>query len=113
MHSFDKVVGLLREIAEENPNYVDPNAGDGCYYYDEGPSCIVGHVLSRLGYSNEVLMRMDDCFDPFFKYNSEAPLDHFDKDAIRLLSRVQTYQDSGETWMFSVNQAERDFFDEY
>lgn len=114
---------LLKEFGED---YVYPALRNGyrdcAYAKDNQPSCLVGHVLHRLGVPVEDLNFLDNQrdsqlstlagSDKYWDEYEDAPVlalaligVAWEDDAISLLSVAQTYQDVGETWGTAVAQA--------
>ena len=102
------VVETLRQVAEERPEYVYDRRDEGCVYVDyetHQPSCLVGHVLVRLGVPAELFLR-----DPVRNVTGiDVLVAHealpLSRSAIRLLCRAQMAQDEGETWGASLAEA--------
>ncbi|KAF4408621.1 hypothetical protein [Streptomyces lycii] len=95
--SDEQVRSVLRTVALERPEYVyDEQDEDGsCQYVNNGaPSCLVGHVLHRLGVPLDVLRERE----------GDKAL-HVARDLLSVsdvtagcLNRAQIRQDDGETW---------------
>lgn len=110
------VVFLEKAVAEKGPDFTyhtrelneheratwyasDDMVEEGCLYFDNGqPSCIVGHVLSYMGYDNAP---------------EGAPAQialttlgiAMDDETRRLLTDVQRRQDNGIPWGEAVNKS--------
>ena len=105
----DQVVHTLRDVVNERPDhvYVSP-AGEygGCLYVDPSdgcPSCLVGHVLYRLGADMTGVARAENA----------GPDDASERGGLRLsiraeqlLATAQAQQDCGETWGTALQVAE-------
>lgn len=106
MVGFDETVGLLREIIRGNEEFVyrDTSKGDWsqCVYQKDGePSCLVGHLLHRLGVTVEMLSDFDGwgyCAVTAILDLRAQGLMEFDQRSELLLSLVQRKQDNGITW---------------
>lgn len=100
------LVFLEKAVAEKGPDYVylrkDYYSEDtgGCVYFDGGaPSCIVGHVLSYMGFDSA----------PEGRTASQAlrtKAIKADQRTQDLLDSVQESQDSGVPWGESVLRAQ-------
>lgn len=97
------VVFLEKAIAEKGADYVYEPAqnGERCLYFDNGtPSCLVGHVLSYMGYDSTDVTENEDAETTIQKMGIE-----FDKETARLLCAVQENQDDGLAWGESLRRA--------
>ena len=102
---------LHRAVQERGEDYVytatDPERG--CIYFeDDGtPSCIVGLVLSYLGYTKDDLVKGDRDFNSGNGVNGLAcyGLVAFDMRARNLLTHVQTRQDGRVPWGKAVSDS--------
>jgi len=108
--SFDEAKRLIEEaIAEKGENYVYPEWGGVCRYFesDGTPSCIVGHALAKLSVTLDMLAaeRPDDELSPD-GLNSYACVPilaargviDIDDKTCTLLYAAQNAQDTGLTW---------------
>jgi hypothetical protein len=93
---------LLREVVAERPNYRyrAPDDRESCVYaYDGQPSCLVGHVLHRVGFSLALL-----------EYLGEDSIDGCavvaDETARKILGSAQGEQDGGLPWATALQSAE-------
>lgn len=113
-----KVRKVVKEIAAENPDFVYTDtrgfkrSHGNCQYFAGGarpkfdqPSCIVGHVISRLGIDPTPLKQSFSDTDsdphPFNKAGIarvNRELGWFDDKATEYLKNVQNAQDEGQTW---------------
>lgn len=103
-----RALELLREVVAEQPDFVYERVpvedlGPSCLYqFDGKPSCIVGQVLFRHGWSIGELAALDA--------RRPLPAAHclpsklVDSDARAILNEAQGFQDSGVPWR-SVLQA--------
>jgi hypothetical protein len=107
---------LLREVvAEKGSDYVDETQSTrGCVYTHEGkPSCLIGHVLHRFGYSVENLHG----FDMRGEYIGSNGIHEIIKDrlvpaddvALKTLRAAQEEQDDGMPWGDALAEAESVF----
>ena len=103
-------LNLLEEVVrEKGGDYVYPNLDRCIYFDDEGaPSCIVGHVLAKLG---AIEGDLKSKIGPGIKVN-EALLTsliidgiELEEDAMNLLRAAQRKQDEGSTWGAAVSKA--------
>jgi hypothetical protein len=110
--TYDSVLADLQAIVQENG--ADTTAD--CVYaeqLDDGefhPVCIVGHYFSRNDLVNgrswdEI---EDTNCDTVLSYLQDSSEIVFDYEARALLCRVQQYQDHGNTWGWSLQQAIND-----
>lgn len=92
---------LARAVAEKGPDYVDPNAGDGCVYYNDDltPACIVGHVIEywREDHGTEI---PDTVLENRGLGVGSDLLNEigWSRMAIHGLTAAQNMQDDGRTW---------------
>lgn len=121
-HIYDEhetIAGLRAVVAERGPEYVyERIQGTGfvCIYWDRAkdcPSCLVGHLLARFGFTNLPAfiegksvdaaiwgsLDRDSEFATFWRERFTVP-------ALRLLSAAQTEQDAGATWGSALRTAE-------
>lgn len=102
----DQVRDMLRTVVAENPDFVydapDPESPYSCrYVYNGAPSCLVGHVMVRLGFP----------LGEFKEYEGQSP-QQFYRDlgvsvrAADVLTGAQDWQDQGFTWSSSLAAAE-------
>lgn len=107
----EQVLTVARDIvAEFGEDYVYPNLADGCSYTNEegSPSCIVGHIVSRL--DPGAFSRIIELETPSDEYTVRA---YFSWSALHMndtvgtdftesqqiaLSGAQKEQDTGNTW---------------
>lgn len=98
---------LLTEVAAEYPDRV---VTSGRYAVDRKPSCLVGNVLHRAGWSIDDLDAADkeDGGDPCavdYLTESLARFAGLTPDAARLLHVAQTRQDHGAPWAEAATAA--------
>lgn len=119
--SLEDLVQEVREIAENNPDFVyfedktpNPYGPGRCYYTkDSRPSCIIGRALFNLGISIETLRSMDvDDNDNLFGTgisNFFRPETKLDSDRMHWLSHVQVEQDAEIPWGRCVETGNKQF----
>jgi hypothetical protein len=99
---------LLREVVGERPDHVYmPPGGEGtaCRYVHRGkPSCLVGHVLARHGFTAEQLAALDDIVSALLLPQYFPGL--VTEDAAQILLYAQGMQDAGHTWGEALTAAE-------
>lgn len=97
-HVYDvpEVLAMLDDIVSQFP---DDHTARCIYFNDDGPVCIVGQVLHRIGVTLEDLggPQSDATFMTLCEY-SPLVAGRFTQDARVLLDRVQYRQDESETW---------------
>lgn len=108
-----EVAALLDEIVAEYPpghcyekvSY-PPGFAPGCAYTYEGrPSCLIGILLSRLGYTvNEFSNNNIITIDELCKLSDAAAL-FADGATVDFLREVQSHQDAGKPWDEAVRAA--------
>lgn len=101
----DQVRDMLRTVVAENPDFVyEPPGGmdeDCKYVHDGAPSCLVGHVMSRLGFPLVEFAR--------FEGQSPGQIDvalSISSRAADVLDIAQARQDVGESWGDALTAAE-------
>lgn len=105
-----ELVNVTSEVADDY-KYVKPVVDgkqvDACMYWHpqqgdqpEGPGCIVGQILNRLGVPKEILVQCDSRDLPSTSFANVAHLFEgmFTPQVIAALAMIQTYQDSGTHW---------------
>lgn len=128
-HIYDEheTLGVLRfVVAEKGPEYVYKRfpigQGYACYYWNHEagcPSCLVGHVLAQLGFTNppafiegkSVEMAVDEHMANAAR-NAEAVAwwrERFTLNALRLLAVAQEAQDGLKTWGVALERAEAEY----
>jgi hypothetical protein len=110
--TYSKTVAILDSlVAEFGEDYVykRPAGGDCVYVHDGAPSCIVGHLLARVGVPLERLSEADRAAyggglsaGVLLNVLSDEGVLRYDHDVSTLLADVQYYQDGGRTWKESV-----------
>lgn len=109
-----EVMATLRAVVAERPDYVydsgDRNEyGDmTCNYVQDGtPSCLVGHVLFRLGIPLTELSAFDVAGGASADGVARLVLDGVTESTIKGLWFAQHAQDHGDTWAEALAAAER------
>lgn len=111
--TLDEVNELLADIVSQVPEdyvYINPEGRSaasgpiGCEYAsrDGSPSCLVGHVLHRLGlpvYHSETQPGQGWAVTWGFEHPHE---EHFTPEAVSRLARVQSRQDQGTPWREAI-----------
>lgn len=100
----EQVMTTLRAVVAERPDYVyEEIAGDdSCLYVHNGaPSCLVGHVLFRLGLPLDVLSE-NEGGSPGMSVR-EFGISHRAADVLDI---AQARQDVGESWGDALAAAE-------
>lgn len=107
--TYGETVAVLRAIVNDHGFehvYTPPGPGGQCVYVHDGkPSCLVGHVLHRLGLA---LPPSEQGMSNGWLAVVSADKDHrypFDDAAIKLLAQVQARQDGGMPWGLVVREA--------
>lgn len=110
-------LGLLRLVVfEKGEGYVYPNSVnrvEGCRNFEDGqPSCIVGHVFAKLGvtYDDAVNASIDGTKGVRWSTNCLEKSGFewsFSRNAIKVLSSAQSWQDRGATWGEALAAAEK------
>lgn len=105
----DEVMATLRAVVAERPDYVyEAPEEDGCVYVADGtPSCLVGHVLHRLGVSLEALSVLDMNGGLAAWRAVPGVLDGVSGSTVDRLWAAQTAQDNGDTWGEALEYADR------
>jgi hypothetical protein len=105
--TLDRVMPVLREVVAERPDFVyeEPDGGTTCYYvWEDCPSCLVGHVLHRLGVPLEVMAERNTAQVHARGFAAAVGLTWL---ATRALKHAQDQQDAGEPWSAALDAAER------
>jgi hypothetical protein len=112
--SDEKVMAMLSEVVSERPDYVyesgmeDAEGDTVCLYVQDGaPSCVIGHVLSRLGVSLDTLARFDNGGGSGADEVVGKTLDGVSDDMASALREAQVSQDQGYDWTHSLGMATR------
>lgn len=97
--------------------YVKPGDGSTCVnFWDGQPSCIVGHVLDRMGPAMAPIMG-NDANEWGIRLLHQIMSDwenwdwEFTSDAVRVLETAQEWQDMGWPWGVAVQMAEKTLAD--
>lgn len=122
--TFDEALQALDAcVAERGEDYLYPEEGKIdkiCQYWwgpdraeslPEGPACIVGLALSKLGASDEFIRDLA-------LINAQTVLSQLaagkrwliDPDVVGLMRAVQIQQDTGKPWGYAVRQAAADHY---
>lgn len=138
MITAQQVIETMREVvAEKGEDYVYPKEegiwvdrddntvrGDevnvetdpflSCAYLtvDDQPSCIVGHVLHRLGVDHKILGDAETVSATVFGTGGHHALTgkhRLDEGAARILSAAQQVQDNGAAWGLALREVEAAF----
>jgi hypothetical protein len=101
------VVFLEKAVGEKGADFVYarnpvPEALDCVYFDGEQPSCIVGHVVSYMGYDRTQVREGIGAAGLIEVLGIEA-----DAETKTLLNRVQELQDTGVPWGDAVEEAKR------
>lgn len=120
--SYAEALETLTDLALENPDRTYEQGPDGCMYFelDGSPSCIVGHLFARRGYTYPRLLdaqaelNQRQSEDPYGRDRSlnTSDIDHLvvwgalkvDDATETLLEVTQTYQDEGTSWADALEQ---------
>lgn len=107
----NQVRDMLRTVVAENPDFVyeAPGGPDevACkYVHDGAPSCLVGHVMSRLGLPLDILSANEGASP--CQIGGDLGISVRAADA---LTEAQDYQDQEYTWSDSLAHAERHWED--
>ena len=101
----ERALQLLREVVAERPGYVyEAPDSRGCAYVDPAtgePSCLVGHVFIRAGWSAAELRRWNRTAVSWLPSNLAIS-----EGARCMLDEAQQVQDSGWTWGEALLTAE-------
>lgn len=90
---------LLKEVVAERPDYVYEKINNNCFYVmGHKPSCVVGHVLIRAGWSPETLLPDNDLL--------VEHMDGLDETTAEILGAAQSVQDCGRPWREALEAAE-------
>ena len=93
-------------VPKEDSDWILPE----CVYQEDGaPSCLVGHVLSRAGFSSEDLIQFDSVGSSadFLKMDAgeETETDALPLRTAWILVGAQQVQDEGNTWGEALRNA--------
>lgn len=91
----------MRDVVDEiGSDYIDNNC---LYVVDNAPSCIVGHVLHRMGFP---LAELEEYNDDRVCIISPILIDMgINPHTINVLDEAQCLQDEGKTWGEALNTA--------
>jgi hypothetical protein len=107
--SDEKIMLTLHNVVAERPNYVYESDAEGnCQYVRDGaPSCVVGHVLHRLGVPVTELSRYDTPYGGVDAMRVVGELVPSASWEVReALFKAQSVQDRQETWDAALVAAE-------
>ncbi len=110
------VVAVLEDLAQAEPDRVDPRAEAGLlprYLHRGQPNCLVARVLVRLGYPTTLLRALDREFPTGelvhggveISSSRHPALRRLDDNAKALLQYVQRKQDRGWAWRKIIKEA--------
>ena len=114
MLGVDKVVELLHEVVEEagedhRYKHVSGRELNGCRYeYNGAPSCLVGHVLHRAGWSVNALRDLDEggiAAQDLWYADLPDGVPGVTQGAALALETAQVFQDDGDTWGTALRAA--------
>lgn len=104
----EQVMSTLRAVVAERPDFIYEAPGDDTdecvYVHDGAPSCLVGHVMVRLGFDPEE-------FEPIegqSPFQCQKDLD-ISRRAADALTAAQDKQDMDYTWSDALAAAEREY----
>lgn len=104
---------MCQVVGEFGVDYVYTKINDSCLNWDEDrdcPSCLVGHVLHRVGISREFLIEHNP-------KGAGSVLYYFKEDSgilaeegvTSILSLAQYAQDGGNTWGYALRRALKEY----
>lgn len=106
----EQIREVLVEIVAEDPDHLDPRSADEIrprYCGADGANCLVGKILSRLGFPDQLLVQLDNEF-PLGELLSSGvrisesrnpALERIEPKAMALLAYLQDGQDAGLPWI--------------
>jgi hypothetical protein len=114
-----RALELLCDVVDGNEDFVyheDPRVGRCMYVLDGQPSCLVGHVLARAGWTVEQVAGLDPYLDDYIYKGGvsaselfDAFPEYFTKDAGRVLAAAQGAQDLQNSWGDALEFARQRF----
>lgn len=114
-----RALELLCDVVDGNEDFVyheDPRVGMCRYVLDDQPSCLVGHVLVRAGWTVEQVADLDPVRDGYIYTGgvSAGELfrtfpEYFTVDAGRVLAAAQSAQDLQNSWGDALEFARQQF----
>lgn len=114
-----RALELLCDVVDGNEDFVyheDPRVGMCRYVLDGQPSCLVGHVLVRAGWTVEQVADLDPVRDGYIYTGgvSAGELfgtfpEYFTVDAVRVLAAAQSAQDMQSSWGEALEYARSRF----
>lgn len=120
-----RALELLIDVVDGNENYVyeklpvGPDASEKCVYAHDGqPSCLVGQVLFRAGWTVEEIAALDpkwdsDTLQPYGGYSADEIPGYFPDRmthvAGQILAGAQGAQDTGSPWGVALEAARDEF----
>lgn len=123
MLNASQALDLLNEIVAEKGEdfvYTAPQDGNGsCVYWNNGPSCIVGHLLFRAGVDPAKIQALDfnaPAEPGLISGTNASDIPKYIEDAMtweaaRLCNEVQHLQDGGTSWGDAVKIGVRDWIE--
>jgi hypothetical protein len=114
--SVDRVREAAERIVADDPDHVDPTTEKGIrprYFANGKPNCLVGKILSALGFEDETLQQLDDEFPlgeiltPGIRITESRnqALARVTPQALALLGFLQDGQDDGIPWAVRLRAA--------
>jgi hypothetical protein len=107
----EDVLRVMTEVVDEYGHdyvYVYENAGIGCAYIKDGqPSCLIGHVLVRLGVEVSYLTERNSARIESHLFDSHETDHPWTPEAGSVMEAAQLLQDMGETWGEALAAARR------
>jgi hypothetical protein len=105
-----QVLNLMCQIVGEyGVDYVYEKIEGSCYNWDRDrncPSCLIGHVVSRLGASEKFLsIRRADSAPSLIGWYARECHHEIEYGVMDILSTAQLAQDQQETWGFALTEA--------
>jgi hypothetical protein len=100
----DTAVQVVSEV-DKNFIYCPPGHGQCVYVYEGAPSCIVGHILARLGTDIKTLVNWDNSVNSGIGSVALRDELNFNTDVLVFLRKLQGEQDNMSTWRRSLESA--------
>ena len=108
--SLKRVVATTRKIVKQNPDFIyqAPDETFGCVYFQNNePSCLVGHVFSKLDIPlDELIEKYNSRYSAYevcsLYLDGELGIKVADE-ARNFLDAIQTHQDNGASWQEALN----------
>ena len=111
----EQLIETVRAVAHEHPNFVYNShevPGKACFYRNEitgEPDCIIGRALDALGVLPEE-MGLNNTVSVLIllgTLSDSGLVEEISQSQMNWLCRVQSYQDSGDTWGDAVRKADK------